>query len=77
MTVWPNPNRDGKFILKGGVHSDVSFEEQADGRFRTSQLVPDREVNVMVQADGFTTTSRKMSLPEGKTEAATFVLEPK
>ncbi len=73
----PDPNREGKYILKGGGHSDVNLEEQAGGKFRTSQLVPDREVNVMVQADGFTTASRKMSLPEGKTEEVTFVLEPR
>jgi hypothetical protein len=73
----PDPQRDGKFILKGGVHSDVSLEEQADGRYRTSQLVPDREVEVTVKADGFALASRKVKLAEGTTEEVTLVLEPK
>jgi hypothetical protein len=72
----PDPHRDGKFILKGGVNSDVSLEEQGDGRYRTSQLVPDREVTVSVKADGFATAGRKVKLAEGKTEEVTFVLEP-
>jgi hypothetical protein len=73
----PDPERDGKYILKGGVRSDVSLEEQGDGRYRTSQLVPDREVEVTVKADGFKTASRKVTLPEGKVEEVTLVLEPK
>jgi hypothetical protein len=73
----PDPQRDGKYILKGGVHSDVLLEEQGDGRYRTSQLVPDREVAVTVTADGFAPASRKVTLPEGKVEEVTLVLEPK
>jgi len=73
----PDPHRDGKYILKGGAHSDVNLEEQGGGRYRTSQLVPDREVTVTVKADGFATASRSLKLPEGKTEAVTLVLEAK
>jgi Carboxypeptidase regulatory-like domain len=70
------PDGDGKFVLKNGVRSDVGMEEQGDGRYRTSQLVPDREVNVTVKADGFATASRKVTLAEGKIEEITLVLEP-
>jgi len=35
------------------------------------------EVEVKVTADGFAPASRKISLPEGKTEEVAFVLEPK
>jgi beta-lactamase regulating signal transducer with metallopeptidase domain len=73
----PDPQHEGKFILKGGVGSDVNLEEQGDGRYRSSQLVPDREVKVTAQADGFKPASRKLKLPEGKTEEVTLVLEPK
>ena len=41
------------------------------------QMLPDKEVTVSVSADGFEGASRKLSLPEGKTEEVTFVLEPK
>ena len=70
------PRDDGKFILKGGIRSDVFLDEQKDGRYRTSQLVPDREVAVTVEADGYRPASRKVTLPEGKTEELTLVMEP-
>ncbi len=71
----PGERRDGKYILKGGMHSDVSLEDHGEGRYRTSQLVPDREVVVTIKADGFAPASRKLKLPEGKTEEVTLVLE--
>ena len=58
----------------GGEKTTAIQDEQYDGRYRTSQLLPDREVNVTVSADGFASASRKLSLPEGKTEEVTFVL---
>jgi hypothetical protein len=73
----PEPHRGGRYILKGGTLSDVNLEEQGGGRYRTSQLVPDREVTVTVKADGFKTASRKVKLPEGKNEEVILILEPK
>ena len=67
----------GKLILAGGVQSDVDFEKQEDGRFRSEQLQPDLEFNVTAEADGFKPASRKLTLAEGKTEEITLVLEPK
>jgi hypothetical protein len=63
--------------VAGGGDTEAIKDEQGDGRYRTSQLLPDLEVTVTVTADGFTTASRKLSLPEGKTEEVNFVLEPK
>jgi beta-lactamase regulating signal transducer with metallopeptidase domain len=68
---------DGKRILAGGVQSDVGFEKQEDGRFRSEQLQPDLEFTVTAQADGFKPADRKLTLGEGKTEDITLVLEPK
>lgn len=42
-----------------------------------NQLVPDREVVVTAQAEGYTPASRKITLPEGKTEEVSLILEPK
>jgi hypothetical protein len=67
----------GKRILAGGVQSDVGFEKQEDGRFRSEQLQPGLEFNVIAEADGFKPASRKLSITEGKTEEITLVLEPK
>jgi hypothetical protein len=74
----PGPNLDKQVhVVGGGRKKEALQDEQYDGRYRTSQLLPDREVNVTVSADGFATASRKLSLPEGKTEEVTFVLEPR
>jgi len=67
----------GKLILAGGVESDVSFEKQEDGRFRSSQLQPDLEFSVTAEADGFKQASRKLTIAEGKSEDITLELEPK
>ena len=75
-----DPNRDRNmgvsFIIKGGVHSDVSLEEQGDGRWRTSQMAPDREFVVTAKAEGFEPSTRKISIPEGKTEEVELILQP-
>jgi hypothetical protein len=61
----------------GGGKKQAVQDEQYDGRYRTSQLLPDREVKVVVDAEGFTSATRTLSLPEGKTEEVSFVIEPK
>jgi protocatechuate 3,4-dioxygenase beta subunit len=71
------PNSDKRVHVVGGGRKEAIQDEQYDGRYRTSQLLPDHEVDVTVSADGFATASRKLTLPEGKTEEVTFVLEPK
>jgi hypothetical protein len=63
--------------VKGGGRKTAIQDEQNDGRFRTSQMLPDRKVKVTVSADGFAPADRTLSLPEGKTEEVTFALEPK
>jgi len=60
----------------GESRTDVPFENIGAGKIRTIQLVPDREVNVTIRAEGFKPESRKITLPEGKTEEMKFVLEP-
>ena len=62
----PGPNSDKKVHVVGGGRNEAIQDEQYDGRYRTSQLLPDREVNVTVSADGFATASRKLSAPRGE-----------
>ncbi|WP_435021794.1 carboxypeptidase regulatory-like domain-containing protein [Tundrisphaera sp. TA3] len=74
----PGTDPDQRLHLTGGgKKKDALQDEQYDGRYRTSSLLPDREVEIGVSADGFAPASRKFTLPEGKTEEVTFVLEPK
>jgi beta-lactamase regulating signal transducer with metallopeptidase domain len=68
-------NQDGAYILKGGVHSDVNLEAMGGGRFRTSQLAPDREVTVTARADGYTAKSETLTLAEGITREVELILE--
>ena len=63
-------------LTGGGKKQDVIQDEQYDGRYRTSQMLPDKEVKVTVTADGYAEASRTLTLPEGKTEELTFVLDP-
>jgi hypothetical protein len=67
----------GGLILKKGRTSDVSFEEQEDGRFRSSQLFPDEEVTITGHADGYTSKSTKIKLAEGTSKDVEIVLEKK
>ena len=50
-----------------GVAGDVDFEKQTDGRWRSEQLLPDENLTLTVQADGFQPYSQTVNLPEGTT----------
>jgi beta-lactamase regulating signal transducer with metallopeptidase domain len=69
--------REGRFIVKNGLNSDVTFEEQEDGRFRSSQLLPDEEVTVTAHAEGYAEASAKVQLAEGTSKDIEIVLEKK
>ena len=68
---------DGISLSGGKKTTEAIQDEQNDGRYRTSQLLPDREVEVSVSAEGFKPAQRTMKLAEGVVEEANFVLEPK
>ena len=50
----------------GGGPREAIQDEQYDGRYRTSQLLPDREVNVTVSADGFKDGEPEALAPRGE-----------
>jgi hypothetical protein len=58
------------------VGGHVHFETQSDGRWRSSQLLPDEPVSITVKKNGFTTTPQEVSLSEGTTKELVFVLVP-
>ena len=66
---------EGGLIRKGGRRSDVSFEKQEDGRFRSMQLFPDQEVEVTGHAEGYESKPMKVKLPEGETKEIEVALE--
>jgi hypothetical protein len=67
---------ENELILPGGVRSDVRFEKQKDGRFRSEQLQPGLGFVVIAEADGFKPASRRLTLAEGTTEEITVMLGP-
>jgi uncharacterized GH25 family protein len=68
-----DPN--SRFI--NGVRGDVGFDKQTDGRWRSSQLLPDHKLAVTAELAGYTTTVRTVTLKEGKTRELVFVMKPK
>lgn len=62
------PWGEQQYTLEGEMRSDVTFEHQQDGRYRTSQLVPDEKVTFTVTAKGFEPASEEISLPEGESK---------
>jgi beta-lactamase regulating signal transducer with metallopeptidase domain len=66
---------EGKLIVAGGRESDVSFEKQEDGRFRSSQLLPDEEVTIVGHADGYSGKLEKIKLAENTTKEIELTLE--
>jgi beta-lactamase regulating signal transducer with metallopeptidase domain/protocatechuate 3,4-dioxygenase beta subunit len=65
----------GRLILKNNRHSDISFEEQEDGRFRSEQMSPDREITIQALAEGYKPNGTKIKLPEGEMKEIEIVLE--
>ena len=68
---------DNGIILAKGRNSDVNFEKQEDGRFRSSQLFPDEEVTVTGHAEGYESRSQKTKLAEGTTKEIVIELDKK
>ncbi len=66
--------RPGEQFING-VQGDVFMEKQEDGRWRTSQMLPDEEVTVTVSAQGYKSHTEELKLSEGTTRDLTPVLE--
>jgi hypothetical protein len=73
--MYVKPTGTGAYILPGGIHSDVSFEQQEDGRYRSEQLQPDEEVKVTVTAEGYEKGEEALSLAEGATQELNVTLK--
>ncbi|MFM9962531.1 MAG: M56 family metallopeptidase [Planctomycetaceae bacterium] len=65
---------DGEFV--SGVAGDVDFEHQADGRWRTKQLLPDEDITVTVIKDGWSAEPQRLRMAEGAERELVFVMKP-
>ena len=54
---------------------DVGFEKQPDGRWRSRQLLPEEEVSIAVELDGYSTDPQIVSLKESETRELVFVMK--
>lgn len=55
----------GQYIRDGQPVGFVAFERQSDGRWRSSQLLPNEEFALTVKAKGFEPITEMLTLPEG------------
>ncbi|MCO6047878.1 carboxypeptidase regulatory-like domain-containing protein [Aeoliella sp. ICT_H6.2] len=67
---------DGEEMTMFTTGSQVSFEAQGDGRHRSSQLLPDETISVIVQKEGFEATAQELSLKEGEEREIEIELTP-
>ncbi|MCA9129116.1 MAG: hypothetical protein KDB22_18640 [Planctomycetales bacterium] len=58
-----------------GALGDVGFEEQSDGRWRSSQMLPNDEVTISLEKDGYTTEPQQVTMKEGENRELVFVLK--
>ncbi|HET6880324.1 MAG TPA: M56 family metallopeptidase [Pirellulales bacterium] len=66
-----------EYILEGEQRSDLSFEHQNDGRYRTSQMLPDEDVKFTISAPGYESSSETVKLGEGETKELVLTLKRK
>lgn len=68
-----SPRRGGVFI-DGEPSGNVFFTRQADGRWRSSQMLPDERITLTVLAPGYQAKSEEMSLAEGAVKEVEWTL---
>ena len=75
--------------MHGYYTGDVGFEKQTDGRWRSSQLLPDEEISIEIRTPvkrdrlgneerepGSLAEAQTVTLKEGETRNLKFVVEP-
>jgi beta-lactamase regulating signal transducer with metallopeptidase domain/uncharacterized GH25 family protein len=65
----------GRLIVGDGLNTDVTFEHQEDGRFRSSQLLPDEEVTLTGHVKGYKSTPVTLKVPEGESKDIDLIME--
>ena len=54
----------------------VSFEKQPDGRWRSSQLLPDEPFSITLKKQGYTAATQELSMAEGEDREVLLVIKP-
>ena len=69
----PNAERRGTFI--SGALGDIGFESQPDGRWRSSQMLPDEEVTITLEKEGYVSEPQVVSMREKEERELVFVMK--
>jgi hypothetical protein len=69
-----NRLRPGESFVNG-VKGDVYLEKQEDGRWHTSQLLPDEGLTITASAGNYISKSLQLTLPEGEVREVQLVLD--
>jgi hypothetical protein len=69
-------NPPAKFGFRSTT-GDVGFSEQQDGRWRSSQMLPDEATTITLKKPGYEAKPQKVTLKEGATRELVFVLKSK
>lgn len=75
VITYVRPAEEGEEMTNFTVGGHVSFEHQQDGRWRSSQLLPDEPITVTVKKEGYETAPQELSLPEGESRELEIVLK--
>jgi beta-lactamase regulating signal transducer with metallopeptidase domain len=75
--IYDKENNTGIMYINAGKSSSMAFEKQPDGRYRTSQMLPEEKTRFVAAADGYEDAEETLSMVEGKTRELTLVLKPK
>lgn len=68
----PDTEQPSNVRFVGGMRGDVGFENQADGRWRSSCMLPDEETTVQFHLEGYQCEPQTVSLKEGETKELVF-----
>jgi hypothetical protein len=74
VLTYTRPDSEGEEMSVYTTGGHVSFEHQGDGRWRSSQLLPDEPFEATVTKEGLTCEPQELSLGEGTTAEMVLVV---
>jgi hypothetical protein len=72
--IYVRSEQDGEDLTVYTTGGNVSFDLQQDGRWRSSQALPDEPMTVTVEKTGYSATPQDLSLSEGEEREPVFVM---
>lgn len=70
---YATPRPDAYISFANG--SDINMERQNDGKYRTSQMLPDEDTTFTISAEGYASIDEKVNLKEGESKELAVTLK--